>query len=57
MRMILEYALMVVLGVAIGVMLGYMLSTMMTAKRNIQDIHNAICPEAAEKRRTHGQHT
>lgn len=55
--MILEYALMVVLGVAIGVMLGYMLSTMMTAKRNIQDIHNAICPEAAEKRRTHGQHT
>ena len=36
----------IVFGIVLGGILGYMLSTMITAKRNIQDIHNAICPDA-----------
>jgi hypothetical protein len=33
-------------GLLFGCVLGFMLSTMMTVKRNIQDIHNAVCPSA-----------
>jgi hypothetical protein len=42
----------VVIGIMIGCVLGYMLSTMLVVRRNIQDIHNAVCPSAADDRKT-----
>jgi hypothetical protein len=56
--MILTHILSGVLGLLIGCFMGYVVSSIIVIKRNVQDIHNKIAPEAAgDREETHNAHT
>jgi len=56
--MILTYILSGALGLLIGCFMGYLVSSIIVIKRNVQDIHNRVTPEAAgEREETNNDHT